>query len=462
MSPGVVPEGNAFFDGFEVARRLRRRGLGDALASLSDGTLLEIVQSCSTSTLCALCCVSRGIRCFASFEDLWRERFLETMGSVFEWHGTWKATLLKTTPFEISGAALYSDLLYQPQRIVSARRLVARGSVETVRRVTSAIFDESRPAVFEKAFEPPKSLLNFDKDVRCHVGGYDMRIRDFLKYANHNNDDRPLLLFDKTFLDDDENKMKIDSFSLNDFVASQFSEDFFELFTGDWRPDHRWLIAGGPGSGSTWHVDPNGTNAWNACLSGRKRWFFSPTPPEGVYPSSDGLDVAAPVSVTDWYLAFYGTAKKHLLECNVGPGDLVYVPSGWWHAVANDDETLTVAITQNFCSKSSLAKTLKLLRDQPHLVSGLRRPRTDDKKKLGSQFFQRFVELLQRHHPALLQEVLQKLDKPTNLWQRIIHHKEEEATTNERTAKAPRLLQTKDQKSPTTTQEDSSFAFRFF
>lgn len=75
----------------------------------------------------------------------------------------------------------------------------------------------------------------------------------------------------------------------------------------DRRPDHRWLIAGPARSGSSFHVDPNCTSAWNATVSGRKKWIMFPpgeTPP-GVHPSEDGLDLAAPVSITEWFLNFY-------------------------------------------------------------------------------------------------------------------------------------------------------------
>jgi hypothetical protein len=40
-------------------------------------------------------------------------------------------------------------------------------------------------------------------------------------------------------------------------------------------PDWRWLILGGAKSGSVFHVDPNGTSAWNACLEGRKKSLYN-------------------------------------------------------------------------------------------------------------------------------------------------------------------------------------------
>ena len=96
-----------------------------------------------------------------------------------------------------------------------------------------------------------------------------MQAEDYFTYMARQHDDGPLYLFDKAFAD------RSATLAGDYAVPPAFQEDLFALL-GRNRPDHRWLIVGPARSGSTFHVDPNATSAWNACVRGRKLWCAVP------------------------------------------------------------------------------------------------------------------------------------------------------------------------------------------
>ena len=84
------------------------------------------------------------------------------------------------------------------------------------------------------------------------------------------------------------------------------------------------------------------------------------------------------------------------MEGICGPGDVLFVPSGWWHMALNLEEC--VAVTQNFCSPRTLPRVLRFLRDAgecAELVSGTCRTRR------GS-LYERFVAVLAEKRPEEL------------------------------------------------------------
>eukprot|EP00968_Pinguiococcus_pyrenoidosus_P027291 scaffold7363_cov263-Pinguiococcus_pyrenoidosus.AAC.24 len=159
--------------------------------------------------------------------------------------------------------------------------------------------------------------------------------------------------------------------------------DLFRLYGERRRPDYRWLIIGSKLSGSVFHIDPNSTNAWNACVRGRKRWILYPPgqePPPGVLPSSDGADVTLPLGLGEWFLSFWPYHEQRRshpdpamrpLEVTVEEGETIFVPHGWWHLVLNMDE-VCIAITQNYVSASNVTNVLRFLRDKEDQISGVR------------------------------------------------------------------------------------------
>ena len=208
-------------------------------------------------------------------------------------------------------------------------------------------------------------------DHRFKVGsdddGYAVRLKfdhihHYLTDPAHARDDSPLYIFDGSFGDKDGSKPLLDDYA----VPAYFKEDLFGIAGEKRRPPYRWVVIGPPRSGSSVHVDPLATSAWNALISGRKRWCLFP-PTRGLTkaklkPKGVGLDGE---SVT-WFQKMYPRARSHAwsgprpMDCVQHPGEIMYVPDGWWHAVLNLDHT--VAVTQNVVGSSRFDKVWRMTR----------------------------------------------------------------------------------------------------
>jgi len=92
------------------------------------------------------------------------------------------------------------------------------------------------------------------------------------------------------------------------------------------------FMMGPEGSGAPMHMH---VAAFNAALVGRKRWFFSPP--------AHNFWSRKPVS--EWLAHDYPAtpAGAPLFECTQHPGDIMYVPNLWSHAVVNLEDAVAVA-----------------------------------------------------------------------------------------------------------------------
>jgi len=192
-----------------------------------------------------------------------------------------------------------------------------------------------------------------------------VKLRHFLRYLEKNRDDSPLYIFDSAF-DEDRHAKSI----LSDYrVPAYFREDLFGLVSESRRPPYRWFLVGPQRSGTCVHVDPLATNAWNTLIDGRKRWvLFPPNVPKGVVKGRGLIGRDEDDEAVHYFMYILPRIKRKAAalrdtdeyrnfacyEFTQNPGETVFVPNGWWHAVLN--LTDTVGVTQNFCSPRNFEK----------------------------------------------------------------------------------------------------------
>eukprot|EP00850_Spirogloea_muscicola_P009343 SM000052S17735 [mRNA] locus=s52:437861:440425:+ [translate_table: standard] len=405
---GVQPRGNLLLAA--GAADCRAAGLG-TLAVLGDEALLDVLALLPAAGLARVAAASRALYVLAHHADLWRQLVLADLGGAFRFHGSWKQTyaagrkLTAAPHIPLKVAGFYSDHLFQSWLCASLQMRPEWLQAETVPRVAGLSFadfvsrfeEPNRPVIITDALDGWPALKRWDRQylieqtgaATWQVGPVEMALEDFYAYMDKVEEERPLYLFDPNFV------AKAPALADDYSVPKYFQEDLFSIL-GDSRPDHRWLIIGPTRSGSSFHIDPNSTSAWNAVVRGAKKWILYPpeTIPPGVHPSADGADVAAPYSIMEWFMNHYEEARQAAappLECICKAGEVIFVPHGWWHLVVNLEDS--IAITQNFVSRRNILSVRDFLK-HPNayiLVSG-----TNERVSLHDRFVSRFEELYPR------------------------------------------------------------------
>ncbi|CAK9042911.1 Bifunctional arginine demethylase and lysyl-hydroxylase JMJD6 (Histone arginine demethylase JMJD6) (JmjC domain-containing protein 6) (Jumonji domain-containing protein 6) (Lysyl-hydroxylase JMJD6) (Peptide-lysine 5-dioxygenase JMJD6) (Phosphatidylserine receptor) (Protein PTDSR), partial [Durusdinium trenchii] len=164
-----------------------------------------------------------------------------------------------------------------------------------------------------------------------------MPFEEYVRYMDSHQDSEPLYLFQE--FEEDLREAVDSSFH----VPELFCEDFFldaqetpEGFTGL----AGWLLVGPASSGSRWHFDPWGTAAWNLLFEGQKLWAFFPPSEHQAPPYVEAQLLGGLSEASHFYAAppvltladLIGTPAAATLRWVLQEsGDLVFIPSGWWH-----------------------------------------------------------------------------------------------------------------------------------
>ncbi|KAG2497828.1 hypothetical protein HYH03_004098 [Edaphochlamys debaryana] len=199
------------------------------------------------------------------------------------------------------------------------------------------------------------------KVSKPHGGRALMTLPAYVDYMARQADEEPLYIFDPDFAEAAPGIRQMYD------VPHVFAEDYMDCLRGV-RPPYRWLVLGPARAGASWHVDPSLTSAWNSLLSGRKRWALYPPhrPPPGLVLDEGGQeDESSSFTSLQWFLEVYPTLppEQRPVEFVQNPGETVFVPGGWWHAVLNLETS--VAVTQNYVGASNLERVVRYMAASP-------------------------------------------------------------------------------------------------
>ncbi|KAF7549869.1 hypothetical protein G7046_g8202 [Stylonectria norvegica] len=422
---GIKPLGNQYLHHGPNARR--SIGVWNVLP---DEVLMVVFEQFDAPELLKLGHTCKFLYAFCHSDEIWKPLFLESPpkdSKSISWQGSWRSTVLGLPNDEgskIDCSNVFSDVLHRPyacSHVVLSRFTSNIPKANQIRRFDNLTYEQYAEKWTEQPFVLTKcvqnwpvcsrwtidSLLREYTNVEFRAEAVDWPFSTYCDYLNNNKDESPLYLFDRKFVE----KMGIavgQEPGAAYWKPECFGPDLFEVL-GSERPAHRWLIIGPERSGSTFHKDPNATSAWNAVIQGAKYWIMFPPTAEvpGVYVSKDSSEVTSPLSIAEWLLTFHEEAR-HLPECIegiCGTGEILHVPSGWWHLVVNLESG--IALTQNFVPQSPslnlLSEVLSFLRDKADQVSGF----NDDVKDP----FGLFTERLKMDYPDALERALDLADK---------------------------------------------------
>jgi tetratricopeptide (TPR) repeat protein len=137
-----------------------------------------------------------------------------------------------------------------------------------------------------------------------------------------------------------------------DVRSANVEQYFADLRRFSWRQEKReekFIFSVGPThSGLFFHQH---SSAWNALVHGQKRWFMLPAfsyygaeyQPTLRWLKSDAYRTMQKAE---------GNASKAPLECTQRPGEVLFVPQGWHHAVVSLSETVSCAVEVGYSTRS--------------------------------------------------------------------------------------------------------------
>uniref|UniRef100_A0A914HNI4 Jumonji domain-containing protein 4 n=1 Tax=Globodera rostochiensis TaxID=31243 RepID=A0A914HNI4_GLORO len=181
---------------------------------------------------------------------------------------------------------------------------------------------------------------------------------------------------------------EFDLYELPAFLRSDWanSEQWTTEEDSDRNPfggDYRFVYFGTKGSWTPFHSDVLNSFSWSANVCGRKLWYLLRP---GAERRVRGANDAYPKDIREC-LGHFRTGE--LFEFVQEPGQIVFVPSGWWHQVHNLEES--ISINHNMINAFNLHHLVALM---DRRLADVRAEILDVRELMTEDEFDRQCELL--------------------------------------------------------------------
>ena len=212
--------------------------LGNDLSILMDEMLIGIFGLLNYADLCQIMNVSKAFYVLANFDDLWRFLVFEKFEGDFKYHVSWKNTFRLTILIKEGVEAaqpfvpvhrfpgFYSDYLFQPWLCTTMKIPKNWENFSNIDRRENLTFEEfvrdyeskNLPVIITDVVKnwpayqkwSPDYLIQIVGEVKFACQTVDMKIVDYFRYCDQQQDERPLYLFDKDYLQNESSLLEKD------------------------------------------------------------------------------------------------------------------------------------------------------------------------------------------------------------------------------------------------------------
>nr|XP_006820145.1 PREDICTED: jmjC domain-containing protein 4-like [Saccoglossus kowalevskii] len=174
----------------------------------------------------------------------------------------------------------------------------------------------------------------------------DMLFTDYIKYwkdyidSDYSTDRKCLYLKDWHF---NREYPGYTAYKTPVYFLSDWLNEFWES-REDQIDDYKFVYMGPKGSWTPFHADVFRSYSWSANVCGRKKWLLFPPGQEQNLKDVHGnlaYDVTSPEMHDGTKYPNYDKVSG-MLEVIQEAGEVIFVPSGWYHQVINMDDTISI------------------------------------------------------------------------------------------------------------------------